>query len=550
MKKFSLIFCALLLLFLVGCSKKVTVTFVTNGADAIAPVELKEGSNLELTNVTKTGYKFDGWFLDSEFTNEFKDTVVKEDITLYAKWSILKFTVKFKSYNDTQIGPDQNIEYGKGATAPANPTRVGYTFDRWDKAFNDIKEDTIVTGIFSVTKFTVKFVDHDGTQIGTDQSIEYGKGATAPANPTRVGYDFNKWDIDFSNVKNNLVVKATYNLHFYTIKYYDGETMVTHTPNSYNITSTVMLSTSEKTNLIFAGWYTDSGFAEGTLMTEIRPGKTGDIILYGKWLDETQKHNINYELNGGSWTWTIANIAEPGKGINQYSNLPEIFMQDFYKYLKDNNLLTSSLVATSLQKRTWAEFSTLGGDPYASYNHTSSETSKTNDGYSQFFYDSATGNTTTNEVLTITGGFLGTEPYKTKYANLVQHVSKLLSLKYTSNYFWEGASSKPLAGFVLDGYFYGTQGAGTGDFAALRSVAPNTNVLYKFVSTTLTKVDTVYQLNSYTKGLSAKLVDPVKEGYVFGGWYDNVELSGQAISLIASNTNPALKYYAKWIAIA
>ena len=40
-------------------------------------------------------------------------------------------------------------------------------------------------------------------------------------------------------------------------------------------------------------------------------------------------------------------------------------------------------------------------------------------------------------------------------------------LRYTSNYFWDGPSGKSLAGFVLDGYFYGTQGAGTGAFKRL-----------------------------------------------------------------------------------
>ena len=59
--------------------------------------------------------------------------------------------------------------------------------------------------------FTVTFVDWDDSPIGDAQTIKKGGAATAPSNPTREGYTFVGWDTEFSNVTQDLTVKATYN---------------------------------------------------------------------------------------------------------------------------------------------------------------------------------------------------------------------------------------------------------------------------------------------------------------------------------------------------
>jgi hypothetical protein len=52
-------------------------------------------------------------------------------------------------------------------------------------------------------------VDHDGTVLKTEK-VESGKSATAPAAPTRDGYEFIGWDKDFSNITGDLTVTAQY----------------------------------------------------------------------------------------------------------------------------------------------------------------------------------------------------------------------------------------------------------------------------------------------------------------------------------------------------
>ena len=58
-------------------------------------------------------------------------------------------------------------------------------------------------------KYTVTFADWDGTVLKTE-SVASGKAATAPADPTRAGYTFAGWDKAFDNITGDLVVTATY----------------------------------------------------------------------------------------------------------------------------------------------------------------------------------------------------------------------------------------------------------------------------------------------------------------------------------------------------
>ena len=57
--------------------------------------------------------------------------------------------------------------------------------------------------------YTVTFVDFDGTVLHT-ATVESGRGATAPAAPTREGYTFIGWDTAFDTVTANVTVKALY----------------------------------------------------------------------------------------------------------------------------------------------------------------------------------------------------------------------------------------------------------------------------------------------------------------------------------------------------
>lgn len=66
--------------------------------------------------------------------------------------------------------------------------------------------------------FKVTFVDYDGEVLKIDE-VKYNQGASAPADPTRRGYTFSKWDIKFNKVRKNLKVKALYELNYHEIDF-------------------------------------------------------------------------------------------------------------------------------------------------------------------------------------------------------------------------------------------------------------------------------------------------------------------------------------------
>ena len=89
--------------------------------------------------------------------------------------------------------------------------KEGFTFVGWDKEFNCITENTVVTAIYKAKTFDVVFKDQDGTELKTE-SVEYGKSATAPEMEEKEGFTFIGWDKEFSKITENTVVTAIYEI--------------------------------------------------------------------------------------------------------------------------------------------------------------------------------------------------------------------------------------------------------------------------------------------------------------------------------------------------
>lgn len=119
----------------------------------------------------------------------------------------ITYTVTFVDYNGTEL-KEETVESGKSATAPADPTRIGYRFTGWDVAFSNITSDATITAQY-VQQFTVTFKNYDGSTLKT-QTVDMGSSATPPANPSRKGYEFTSWSGTYTNVTANQVVTATY----------------------------------------------------------------------------------------------------------------------------------------------------------------------------------------------------------------------------------------------------------------------------------------------------------------------------------------------------
>ena len=98
----------------------------------------------------ESDYTFAGWYQDPEGTTLYNfegKTMPANDIIVYAKWAAPTYTVKFDLNGATSESAysDQTVEKGKLATKPTDPTRDGYTFAGWTKNGSPFSFQTQIT---------------------------------------------------------------------------------------------------------------------------------------------------------------------------------------------------------------------------------------------------------------------------------------------------------------------------------------------------------------------------------------------------------------------
>ena len=169
-----------------------TVTFQSEGGSEVASQIRANTPAARPADPTKEGYTFIGWYNgESEWDFETPVTAV---LTLTAKWQINRYTITFDTAGGSEV-PSITQDYGTAITPPAAPTRTGYTFAGWDKTIPSTMpaENMTITARWQVNQYTITFKPENG---GQDIVIkqDYGTAITAPANPTKTGYTFAGWD--------------------------------------------------------------------------------------------------------------------------------------------------------------------------------------------------------------------------------------------------------------------------------------------------------------------------------------------------------------------
>ena len=156
------------------------------------------------------GYTFGGWNKADGTAWDYASDKVTDNITLYAKWAANTYTITFDTAGGSEIAPITQ-DYGTVITAPEAPTREGYTFIGWDKEIPTTMpaENMTVTAQWEINQYTITFDTAGGSEIAPITQ-DYGTAITAPANPTREGYTFIGWDTEIPTTMpaENITLKA------------------------------------------------------------------------------------------------------------------------------------------------------------------------------------------------------------------------------------------------------------------------------------------------------------------------------------------------------
>ena len=244
---------------------KYIVTF--NDEDRITTKEVNYNAKVEpVTNQGKTGYTFKYWSIEKGGEEYNFNTLVTENITLYAVYNINKYTVTFKNYDGSTL-QEETLEYRalpkyKGEAPKREKTKeYTYTFKGWDKEITEVtnNQEYIATYTETKNKYNVKFTNYDGS-ILQEEALEYGtlpvyKGEVPTREKTEeYTYTFKNWNKEITEVTDNEIYIATYTetKNKYTVIYMDGETEYTRKEVNYG--ETVSEEVINKDHNIYRGW--------------------------------------------------------------------------------------------------------------------------------------------------------------------------------------------------------------------------------------------------------------------------------------------------------
>ena len=167
---------------------KYTVRFINEGEEYNKQEIEYKGTITKPIDPEKKYYRFVGWYeKNSEERFKVEDEIVTRNITLYAKYEVIKYTVRFYD-NDKVINEKTEYEAGSMIDIPSDPEKEGYTFKGWYKEGEDeeynfvdnlVTEDVDLYSKYEINKYKVEYYDVNPEtkkeeKVGSEE-VEYNK---------------------------------------------------------------------------------------------------------------------------------------------------------------------------------------------------------------------------------------------------------------------------------------------------------------------------------------------------------------------------------------
>ena len=216
-------------------------------------IPLPQTINLDELGIKGFG-KFLGFYTDSDFTgNPITSVVVDKDITLYAKFEIIYYSITYDidgaTWNSYTPNSSYNVLNAANSYIPEGRylEKVGYTFEGWYKDADYTEKITSLVGLFEDITLYAKW-----------EAINYS-----------IEYKLNEgtWADGF-NYEKSYTIESAADFRL---------------PTSEHLT---------KEGFVFDGWFDNSEYTEYAIDSLV--GRTGDLTLYAKWRDVNQVATVKF----------------------------------------------------------------------------------------------------------------------------------------------------------------------------------------------------------------------------------------------------------------
>lgn len=174
-----------------------TVSFNTGYSATVVSQIIKDGYKVEKPTLDRIGYTLDGWYCNNEEWH-FNSDVVKNDMTLSAKWTANEYTVDF--VNEMGTNPVSiNVAFDSNVTLPTVDEVDGYTFAGWyynSQVVNNgkwsIATNATLTAKWTANEYTIILDPGAGSVSKTTVNVTYDEDFTLPV-PTNDYGVFTGW---------------------------------------------------------------------------------------------------------------------------------------------------------------------------------------------------------------------------------------------------------------------------------------------------------------------------------------------------------------------
>ena len=251
------------------------------GTETVTYQYTQSGTSVTAHEITITPAKLhnaDGTYTETKTANA-------GDVINYVngKWAIIpnEITVSFNANNGEGTMESQTISTKEGGTLTTNTfTREGYNFIGWNTAADgsgtsyvdgatvNLTENTTLYAQWEIQKFTVTWVNDDGTELEKDENVEYGttpeyNGETPTKESTaQYTYTFSRWDPEIGKVTADITYKAVYEqtVNTYTVTWKNengtilGTAQVEYGTVPEYTGETPVKESTEQYTYAFAGW--------------------------------------------------------------------------------------------------------------------------------------------------------------------------------------------------------------------------------------------------------------------------------------------------------